>query len=145
MECRWLSKSSTDAETCIFDTVQESQGSFSSPLFSRAGLGFEFHKLFGHLITRSLREDAHDGEARVVDVYQCAQRTPARAAGPRGDVSQLNDGNADHAVSAAETVVLHTHLKLVTIRPVLVSKNTTQTKRFLIFYLLNFIPHTFTT
>ncbi len=104
-------------------------GTSSPPLLGRARLRLEFDELFGHLVTRALGEDAHDGEARVIDVYLWAQWTPAGAAGPRRDITQLYDGDTDHTVRTAEAVVLHTHLQLITLRPILVPKNTAQRER----------------
>ncbi len=104
-------------------------GTSSPPLLGRTRLRLEFHKLFGHLVTRALGEDAHDGEACVIDVYLWAQWTPAGAAGLRRDITQLYDGDTDHTVRTAEAVVLHTHLQLITLRPILVPKNTAQRER----------------
>lgn len=52
-----------------------------------------------------------------------AQRAPAGAAALPRDVTQLYDGEADHAVSAAEAVVFDAELQLIALEAVLVTEN----------------------
>ena len=92
-----------------------------------SALGFQFDELLGHLIVRSLRQDAQDGPARFVEVHASAERTPAGTAALLDDVAQLHDGHADEAILAREAVVLHTDVQLKGVRLVLVPQNTEKT------------------
>lgn len=87
----------------------------SSALLRRTHFRLELDELLGHLVRRSLGQDAHHRHARLVRVDAWPDGTPAHAALAVGDVSQLDHGHAHHPVGPAEAVVLHRHLELVAI------------------------------
>lgn len=101
----------------------------SSALLRRTRLRLQPHELLGHVVAGALREDPHGGEARVVHVDALAQRAPAGAAALPRDVAQLHHGQADHAVGAAEAVVLDAELQLVALEALLVTKNAAEKGR----------------
>ncbi len=61
------------ADVCVW-TV----GHTSAPpaLLGRALVRLQLHELFGHLVVVALREDAEDGETRLVHVDALAEREP---------------------------------------------------------------------
>ncbi|KPP70578.1 hypothetical protein Z043_110580, partial [Scleropages formosus] len=95
----------------------------SPALLGRAHLRLELHELLGHLIVGTLGEDAQHRLARVVHVQSPAQGTPAGTAPPLSHIAQLHDGDAHDAVCPAKAVVLHAHLQLVALWPILVAQN----------------------
>lgn len=95
----------------------------------RPRLRLELDELLGDLVIGSLGEDAKDGEARLVHVHPRPQRAPAGTAAPLHHVPQLHHRRAHDAVRAAEAVVLHAHLQLVALRPILVTQNATHTEK----------------
>ncbi|KAG7239030.1 hypothetical protein INR49_030295 [Caranx melampygus] len=95
----------------------------AAALLSRALVGLELDKLFGHIVVVTLREDAQDGEARLIHVDAFTQRQPAGNAAFGGNVLQLQDSHAHSAVLTGEAVVLHTHLQLVALRTHLIAQS----------------------
>lgn len=93
----------------------------SSTLLGRAGLRFQPHKLFGHVVVGALGEDPHGSHARVVHVDALAQRAPAGAAALPSNVSQLQDGQTYNPVGAAKAVVFDADLQLVALETILVA------------------------
>lgn len=98
----------------------------SRRLLGRARFRFQPYELLGHLVVGPLREDPHDGEARVVHVHAADERIRGVQADLIDQVSELQHGDADDAVLASEAVVLQRHVELVRLRPVLATQDTAE-------------------
>ncbi|KAG7220478.1 hypothetical protein INR49_018197 [Caranx melampygus] len=86
-----------------------------TPVTGRTHFRLELDELLGHLVGRSLGQDAHHRHARLIRVNARPDGTPAHAALAVSDVTQLDHGHAHHPVRPAEAVVLHRHLELVAV------------------------------
>lgn len=102
----------------------------SSAFLHRTSLRFQLDKLFCHLVSRPLGQDAHHRHARLVGLNAWPERTPAHAALAVGHVTQLNHSYADHPVCPAKTVVLHRHLELIAVWRLLSQDTTEQQRRW---------------
>ncbi len=61
---------------CLYRCVCVGHTSAPPALLGRALVRLQLHELFGHLVVVALREDAEDGETRLVHVDALAEREP---------------------------------------------------------------------
>lgn len=98
-------------------------------LLGRALVRLQLEELFGHLVVVALREDAEDGEARLVHVDTFAEREPDGGAAAGRQLLQLKHSYAHGPVLTRKTVILHTHLQLVTLGTQLTAQHTREGAR----------------
>ena len=80
---------------------------------TRSTLGLEFDELARDVVAAAMRQNPQHGPAGLVELNAARERAPQRTAGPLHHVAHLQDGQADDAVLARETVVANAQVEFV--------------------------------